>query len=170
MIDVLVVGGGPAGRALAAECGPRGLATTLVDPAPHAPWRATYGAWLDELPAGLPAPAAAARGRVIALTAHDLDRIYAVLDVPALRAHLDARLAAAGVRVVAGRVVGPSTAGVRCCSPTAPASTPTRSSTRAATAPHSATTPIAAAHRTATSPAATPDATVTRQASAAHAW
>jgi lycopene beta-cyclase len=106
VIDVLVVGGGPAGRALAAECGSRGLATTLVDPAPDAPWRATYGAWLDELPAGLPAPAATARGRVIARTAHALDRTYAVLDVPALRAHLDARLATAGVRVVAGRVTG----------------------------------------------------------------
>ena len=104
--DVLVVGGGPAGRALAAECGSRGLATTLVDPAPDAPWRATYGAWLDELPAGLPAPAATAEGRVIARTAHALDRTYAVLDVPALRAHLDARLATAGVRVVAGRVTG----------------------------------------------------------------
>ncbi len=103
MIDVLVVGGGPAGRALAAECGSRGLATTLVDPVPEAPWRATYAAWLDELPAGLPAPAATARGRVIAHTAHALDRTYAVLDVPALRAHLDARLAAAGVRMVAGR-------------------------------------------------------------------
>jgi lycopene beta-cyclase len=104
--EVLVVGGGPAGRALAAECGARGLTTTLVDPAPHAPWRATYGAWLDELPAHLPPPAATARGRVVAVTSHDLDRTYAVLDVPALRDHLDARLAAAGVRIVTGRVVG----------------------------------------------------------------
>src|SRR5215471_6091233 len=101
MIDVLIVGGGPAGRALAAECGARGLATTLVDPAPDAAWRATYAAWLDELPAGLPPPAATAKGRVIAVTSHALDRTYAVLDVPALRAHLDVHLAAAGVAVVA---------------------------------------------------------------------
>jgi len=106
VIEVLVVGGGPAGRALAAECAARGLTTTLVDPAPHAPWRATYGAWLDELPADLPPPAATARGRVVAVTSHELDRTYAVLDVPALRDHLDARLAAAGVRIVTGRVVG----------------------------------------------------------------
>ena len=106
MTEVLVVGGGPAGRALAAECAARGLTTTLVDPAPHAPWRATYGAWLDELPADLPPPAATARGRVVAVTSHELDRTYAVLDVPALRDHLDARLAAAGVRIVTGRVVG----------------------------------------------------------------
>ncbi len=106
MIEVLVVGGGPAGRALAAECAARGLTTTLVDPAPHAPWRATYGAWLDELPADLPPPAATARGRVVAVTSHELDRTYAVLDVPALRHHLDTRLAAAGVRIVTGRAVG----------------------------------------------------------------
>ena len=104
--EVLVVGGGPAGRALAAECAARGLTVTLVDPAPHAPWRATYAAWLDELPAGLPPPAATAQGRVIARTTHILDRTYAVLDVAALRTHLDARLAAAGVRVLTGRVAG----------------------------------------------------------------
>jgi lycopene beta-cyclase len=104
--EVLVVGGGPAGRALAAECADRGLTVTLVDPAPHAPWRATYAAWLDELPAELPPPAATARGVVIARSTHVLDRTYAVLDVPALRAHLDARLAAAGVRILTGRVAG----------------------------------------------------------------
>ncbi len=103
---VLIVGGGPAGRALAAECGAHGLATTLVDRAPDAPWRATYGAWLDELPAGLPPPAAVARGRVIACTRHDVPRTYAVLDVPALRAHLDGKIADAGVSVVRGRVTG----------------------------------------------------------------
>lgn len=101
-----MVGGGPAGRALAAECGARGCATVLVDRAPDAPWRATYGAWLDELPPGLPPPASTAAGRVVAGTVHPLGRTYAVLDVPALRAHLDARLAEGGVRVVAGRVTG----------------------------------------------------------------
>lgn len=106
MTSVLVVGGGPAGRALAAECAALGCATLLVDRAPAAPWRATYGAWLDELPAGLPAPAATAEGVVIAHTTHALGRTYAVLDVPGLRAHLDGRLAAGGVRIVAGRVTG----------------------------------------------------------------
>jgi lycopene beta-cyclase len=90
---------------LAAECADRGLDVTLVDPAPHAHWRATYAAWLDELPAGLPPPAATARGLIIARTTHVLDRPYAVLDVPALRAHLDERLAT-GVRIIAGRVAG----------------------------------------------------------------
>ena len=108
MASVLVVGGGPAGRALAAECAARGGETTLVDRAPEAPWRATYGAWVDDLPPGLPPPAAVAEGRVIARTTHILERRYAVLDVPALRSRLDERMAGCGVRVVAGRVVGRS--------------------------------------------------------------
>lgn len=110
-VDVLVVGGGPSGRALAGECALRGLRTTLVDPAPHAPWRATYGSWSTELPAGVPA-AARARGRALARTVWDLDREYTVLDVPALRAQLDERLASAGVHVRAGRVAGMAGPGV----------------------------------------------------------
>lgn len=106
MLDVLVVGAGPAGRAVAAECAERGLRTAVVDPSPARPWRATYGAWADELPAGLPPAlvAARARGVVHASTRRDLAREYAVLDVPRLRIHLDERLAAAGVRLVRGRV------------------------------------------------------------------
>ena len=57
-MDVLVVGAGPAGMALAAQCARRGLRTGLVDPAPQRPWTATYGMWADELPAGLPASVA----------------------------------------------------------------------------------------------------------------
>lgn len=100
-----MVGAGPAGRAVAAACGERGLRTRLLDPAPGRPWRATYGAWLDELPADLPGSvlAATVRGRAIAVTEHTLDRDYAVFDVPALRAHLDQRLADAGVTVERGR-------------------------------------------------------------------
>lgn len=105
MLDVLVVGAGPAGRAVAAACGERGLRTLVLDPAPHRPWRASYGAWRDELPAELPPSviAAAAPGQAVAYTEHRLDRDYAMLDVAALRAHLDDRLAAAGVPVERGR-------------------------------------------------------------------
>jgi lycopene beta-cyclase len=112
-VDVLVVGGGPAGRALAGQCAQRGLRTTLVDPTPDAPWRVTYGCWAADLPAGLPAAAVAARaqGRAIALTARPLGWEYAVLDVPALRAHLDAGMARAGVAVRTGRVAGVSAPG-----------------------------------------------------------
>ena len=101
--DVVVVGGGPAGRALAGACAARGLRTALVDPAPRRPWRITYGAFAEELPADLPeyAVAARARGRAVARTAWDLGWEYAVLDVPGLRRHLDAGLA--GATVLAGR-------------------------------------------------------------------
>ncbi|MDN5749777.1 MAG: lycopene cyclase family protein, partial [Pseudonocardia sp.] len=106
-VDVLVVGGGPAGRALAASCGWHGLDTVLLDPAPHRPWPATYGMWSAELPASLPGSVVAsrARGRAVAVTEHRLGWEYAVLDVPALRAHLDAAMAGAGVRAHAGRAV-----------------------------------------------------------------
>lgn len=106
--DVGVVGGGPAGRALAAACGRGGLRTVLVDPAPDRAWTATYGLWGAELDAaGLPGSVVAARatGRAVAVHEHRLGWEYAVLDVPALRAHLDADLAAGGVHVRAGRVV-----------------------------------------------------------------
>lgn len=113
--DVLVVGGGPAGRALAAACGARGLRTALLDPAPERPWRATYGAWAAELPADLPAGvvAARARGCAIGRRRHDLGWEYAVLDVPALRAHLDGELRRGGVAVRGERAAGIADGAVR---------------------------------------------------------
>jgi lycopene beta-cyclase len=105
-VDVAVVGGGPAGRALAAACAERGLGTVLVDRNPDAPWSATYGSWVDDLP-DLPVTcvAAEASGHAVALTRHDLTRRYAVLDTAALRRHLDDRLAAHAVEVREGRAV-----------------------------------------------------------------
>lgn len=101
--DVLVLGGGPAGRALAGECAARGLRTTLVDPAPDRAWRATYGAWADELPTTLPDAVVGARvpARAFGTGPHRLARRYAVLGTGALRSHLDAGLA--DVRVVGAR-------------------------------------------------------------------
>lgn len=109
--DVLVVGGGPAGLALAGACGRLGLATELVDTAPDRPWTATYGMWSGELPADIPTSVVAARaaGRAIAVSEHELGWEYAVLDVPALQAHLTDGLT--DVRVHAGRVVGSPEAG-----------------------------------------------------------
>lgn len=94
-LDVLVIGGGPAGRAVAGTCAARGLRTGLVDPQPDRPFTATYGCWAAEVPADLPESVIAARapGRAVAHRTHDLGWEYAVFDVPALRAHLDARLA-----------------------------------------------------------------------------
>lgn len=102
-----MVGGGPAGRALAAACAARGLTTVLVDRRPDAPWTATYGGWVRDLPPDLPEScvAATATGQAVAITRHDLGRRYAVLDTAGLRAHLDGLLARHGVPVRAGRAV-----------------------------------------------------------------
>ncbi|MEB3330968.1 MAG: lycopene cyclase family protein [Synechococcaceae cyanobacterium] len=53
--DVLVVGGGPAALAIAADLAGRGLRVELLAPGdPDAPWVNTYGIWADELePLGL---------------------------------------------------------------------------------------------------------------------
>ena len=111
-MDVLVVGAGPAGMALAGACAQVGLRTGLVDPAPQRPWAATYGMWSRELPVDLPASVVAARaaGRVIAVTEHDLGWEYAVLDVPALQSYLTDRLTGVDIRV--GRAVGSPEPGV----------------------------------------------------------
>jgi lycopene beta-cyclase len=111
-MDVLVVGGGPAGMALAGACKRLGLTTGLLDAAPGRPWTATYGMWTRETPADLPSSIVAARaaGRVIALTEHQLGWDYAVLDVPALHAHLADH--ASGVQIHAGRAVGSPEDGV----------------------------------------------------------
>lgn len=102
--DVLVLGGGPAGRALAGSCAAADLRTALVDPAPQRPWTATYCAWPEELPACLPASAVAARpqARVVLPGPDGVRRLgdYAVLDTAGLRAHLDAGLS--GVAVLTG--------------------------------------------------------------------
>jgi lycopene beta-cyclase len=90
VLDVLVVGAGPAGSALAAACADLGLSTTLVDRNPQKPWRHTYGAWAHELPP-LPHDAIAARATTVkafALTEHRLDGEYVVLHNEKLRRHL----------------------------------------------------------------------------------
>jgi lycopene beta-cyclase len=111
-MDVLVVGGGPAGLAIAGACGQLGLTTGVVDPAPDRPWTATYGMWSGELPGDLPRCVVAARaaGRAIAVSEHQLGWEYSVLDVSALRAHLADGLT--DVHVHAARVVGSPEAGV----------------------------------------------------------
>lgn len=97
-LDLLVVGAGPAGRALARRAAGVGLDVGLLDPAPARPWPGTYRAWADELPAWLPPHLVAATAdnvRAVARTEHLLPRRYAVLDTTALQGW-----AAAAERVV----------------------------------------------------------------------
>jgi lycopene beta-cyclase len=85
-VDVLIAGAGPAGWALAAACARLGLGTALADPAPLAPWHATYGLWADEL--SLPESAvAAAPSRTLAIgtSEHLLRRRYVVARNEGLR-------------------------------------------------------------------------------------
>ncbi|MGZ3143986.1 lycopene cyclase family protein [Lentzea chajnantorensis] len=80
MYDVLVIGGGPAGRALARACAREGLHTAIVDRHPHRVWTATYGAWADELPPHTPVAATSTTVRAFAREEHKIDRTYVVLD------------------------------------------------------------------------------------------
>ena len=85
-VDVLIAGAGPSGWALAAACARLGLRTALADPAPLAPWRATYGLWSDELslPAGA-IGAAPSRTLAIGTSEHWLRRRYLVARNDGLR-------------------------------------------------------------------------------------
>ncbi len=89
--EVVVVGDGPAGSALAHGCARRGVDTTLVGTGQ--PWTATYGCWVDDLE-----PAAGDLGPVddlFAVTMSDLavvtdrrqilSRAYGVFDNDAVR-------------------------------------------------------------------------------------
>ncbi|SDH57888.1 lycopene beta-cyclase [Lentzea fradiae] len=80
MFDVLVVGGGPAGRALARACAREGLDTAIVDRHPERVWTATYGAWADELPEGTPTKVTSSVVRVFAREEHLIPREYVILD------------------------------------------------------------------------------------------
>ncbi|CAM3702256.1 lycopene cyclase family protein [Tsukamurella ocularis] len=85
--DLVVLGLGPAGRAVAHRAAAAGLRVRAFDPAPDARWRRTFGLWADEVPSWLPATtiAAVSAPQVVARTRHDLRREYAMLDVDALQ-------------------------------------------------------------------------------------
>jgi lycopene beta-cyclase len=80
VLDVLVIGGGPAGRALARACAHEGLHTAIVDRHPYRTYTATYGAWEDELPPGTPTKAESTTVRAYAREEHLIPRTYVVLD------------------------------------------------------------------------------------------
>ncbi|MDV6375816.1 lycopene cyclase family protein [Deinococcus arenicola] len=108
LTDVLVVGGGPSGLALASELARRGLGVRVVAPHAPQPFAPTYGAWLDELPAWAQACTAQVWTDVRAYTGSQptpLLRPYALLDNTRL---LDTLLERAGERLcwTQGKVTG----------------------------------------------------------------
>lgn len=87
MVDVAVVGLGPAGRALASRLLARGASVLVVDPQPDAVWTPTYGVWADDLgdpPAGV-IRSLVERPQIRAHGHHVLPQRYAVLDNAALQ-------------------------------------------------------------------------------------
>lgn len=86
--DVVVIGDGPAARALGSACVGLGLDVVLVGP--DQPWTSTYGAWVDEVPDHL--GAMAMTGPIDAVTGerHRLERTYGVFNNQRLRTALDA--------------------------------------------------------------------------------
>lgn len=102
--DLIVVGAGPAGRAVSCRAAAVGLRVLLLDPEPDRPWRATYGAWSDELPDWLDPDCVAASATsavVYTPTRRIVERGYTILSTAALQQFLSD----AGVTVRNERVV-----------------------------------------------------------------
>jgi lycopene beta-cyclase len=108
--DVLIVGAGPAGWALAGQCAAHGLSTAIVDPSPHRRWRPTYAAWADHLPPMSPAAIAAAPHDVVVFGTrrHTVTGQYLIFDNDGLRDQLaDSRVAVHTGRAVSIAQHGP---------------------------------------------------------------
>lgn len=115
--DVVIVGLGPAGRALAYRCAQRGLRVVAIDKHPFRTWTPTYGAWTDELPSWLgPSALAAVAVRPSAFGTREwkIERDYAVFTTAGLQQELSLdtctvvqgsaiRLGAGVVRLADGR-------------------------------------------------------------------
>ncbi|WP_168187049.1 lycopene cyclase family protein [Williamsia sp. 1138] len=91
LVDLAVVGAGPAGRALAHRGAGVGLQIALIDPDVDARWKPTYAAWADDLPDWLDPSAIVARSQQIAVYTPArtvLDRAYVTLGTAELQQSL----------------------------------------------------------------------------------
>lgn len=90
--EVIVVGAGPAGRALASRLIAHDVTTTVIDPHPTRTWHATYASWAEEIPSWLPSAAVSAVAASVATYCPQRSVInspYAVFDTAALQQCLD---------------------------------------------------------------------------------
>lgn len=96
MVDVAIVGLGPAGRALASRCAAAGLSVLAVDPDPDARWHQTLGMWAEQMPpwllphsCGVDVVAHRIQGPALYSPERaELSREYVILDTDRLRAAL----------------------------------------------------------------------------------
>ncbi|MEW5928273.1 MAG: lycopene cyclase family protein [Gemmatimonadota bacterium] len=107
MLDVLVLGKGPAALAAAAALAGRGLRAGVLGPPGPPRWTAQYGVWADELEAAGLAEAAGVRWDTAAVglggeRTRLLDRAYVRVDRDRLARVLLARCEAGGVRWLDG--------------------------------------------------------------------
>ena len=93
--DVLIIGAGPAGRALAFEFALLENSVIIVDPNPLEQWKSTYGTWVDDLDNR--DDASELRGcfqrtwpqvRVVGKLEHQLSRPYGIFDNRLLQKYL----------------------------------------------------------------------------------
>ncbi|KZF13118.1 lycopene cyclase [Rhodococcus sp. EPR-157] len=110
--DLVVVGLGPAGRALSNRASVADMDVIAVDTHPDRQWTPTYSAWADELPEWLPTSAV---GSITDMPAafttklQPIDRTYCVLDTAALQKSLETEK----VRVLAGTAASVTSTSVR---------------------------------------------------------
>lgn len=88
--DLLVLGAGPAGLALAQSARAEGLDVAVMSPGPRQPWEQMLCAWQDELPTGTPTRHTWESARITLSDADTrlISRSYALLDNAALQTQL----------------------------------------------------------------------------------
>lgn len=109
--DVVVVGNGPAGMAVAAACAEAGLAVTVLGEDHDRGWPQTFGVWADEMEALRLSSTLANRWSAVRVhlgeaTPRQLPRPYGRIDNGRLQTLLRTRAERGGARLATGRAVG----------------------------------------------------------------
>jgi len=106
--DIAILGSGPAALSIGAALARFGCEVTLIAPKPHAPWKANYCLWTDEVPERVASAVERAWPAVAVATDRGerrLGRGYSKFDGRALADSLWTDLRTGGARVVDGRAV-----------------------------------------------------------------